>query len=372
MKQYTLTISRLITGAVFVFSGFVKGVDPLGTAYKLEDYFAAYGMLWANDLSLFLSILLCTIEFSIGMALLLKFKPRLTAWALLLMMIFFTLLTFYDALYAPVPDCGCFGDAIKLTNWQTFYKNIVLLVFTVVVFRHRQTKKNSFSVLSWTPILLIFGIFASFSWFNYRHLPMIDFRPWKVGNQMNGDPSAETKVFLSYRHKVTGELKEYQSPDYPWNDSSWIANWEFVDQRFETDKPLIAHNLVAEDSMGNDLTYNILESPVVFVLVAYDLNSTTNKGKQKMVRLVDDIQKLEANHYVITASLPDEADSFLQKLSIQSDLLFADEVVLKTMIRSNPGLVLFNKGKVIAKWHYNDFPNALELKELIEELRDTK
>lgn len=149
MKSYIKVLSRWIVGAVFVFSGFVKGVDPLGTAYKLQDYFEAYGTEWANSLSLFLSIFLSSLEFAIGAALLINLLPKLTARILTIVMVFFTLLTFYDALYAPVPDCGCFGDAIKLTNWQTFYKNLVLMVFVITVLfdKDNQLKKFHSSVI---------------------------------------------------------------------------------------------------------------------------------------------------------------------------------------------------------------------------------
>ncbi|HQO50520.1 MAG TPA: DoxX family protein, partial [Bacteroidales bacterium] len=119
MKKFLVFISRWITGLVFIFSGIVKGVDPLGTAYKLQDYFAAYNMEWADGLSLFLSILLCSLEFVVGIALIFNLWPKLTTRLLAVIMVFFTLLTFYDAIFAPVPDCGCFGDAIKLSNWQT-------------------------------------------------------------------------------------------------------------------------------------------------------------------------------------------------------------------------------------------------------------
>ncbi|KAF0129794.1 MAG: DoxX family protein [Bacteroidetes bacterium] len=375
MKKLLLNFSRLLTGAVFVFSGFVKGVDPLGTAYKLEDYFAAYGTEWANELSLSLSILLCVVEFTIGVALLLNLKPKLAAWGLMLVMVFFTGLTLYDAIYAPVADCGCFGDAIKLTNWQTFYKNVVLLVFTVIVFRNRNKEKKRLpqqfqSVL----VVLVMILFGSFSWYNYQHEPMIDFRPWKVGNSMNGDPNAETNVYLIYRNKTTGETKEYLSPNYPWNDKSWLEAWEFVDQRFESENPGIAHNLRAEDINGADNTSLVLDSEIMFVFVSYDIEKVSGKAASKFMALSEVINSYSLSQVILTASLPEEMASFQSKHNSQLEAFFADEVVLKTMIRSNPGLVLFNKGVVIEKWHYNDFPDEKEISELkvkLEKLNQT-
>jgi len=135
--KFIRNFSRLLVGAIFIFSGIVKGVDPLGTAYRIEDYFIAYGIEWAIPLSLFLSVFLCTLEFMLGISLLFNAWVRRTAWLLFPLMIFFTLLTMVDAIWEPVPNCGCFGDAIKLTNLETFYKNVVLIVFTAIIFYGR-------------------------------------------------------------------------------------------------------------------------------------------------------------------------------------------------------------------------------------------
>lgn len=367
MKRFIVIFSRLLTGLVFVFSGFVKGVDPLGTAYKLEDYFAAYGATWANELSLGLSIFLCTVEFAIGVALLLHLKPRLTAWALLLMMAFFTALTFYDAIYAPVPDCGCFGDAIKMTNWQTFYKNVLLMVFTLVFFSARKMPHRNLKKGMQTVILSFFAaLFMFFSIYNYRHLPMIDFRPWKVGNNMLGDMNAETNVFLVYKNTSTGEVKEYLSPNYPWNDSIWLSEWEFVDQRFESSSQAIIHNLKAEDEAGNDFTSYILESDMMFVFVAHDLTAIGPKASKKLKTSSDVLKIIPSNQVLITAGLPEELRAFVQQNQLSIEAFYADGVVLKTMIRSNPGLMLLHRGTVMAKWHFNDFPTEKELKELMQ------
>ena len=133
---------RILTAIVFLFSGFVKGVDPLGFAYKIEDYFVAYHVDWAMPLALAISVIMCTLEFTVGAMLLLNFRMKFTSWVLLLMMIYFTGLTLIDAINNPVPDCGCFGDAIKLTNWQTFYKNVVLIIFAIVIFAYRKKFRN--------------------------------------------------------------------------------------------------------------------------------------------------------------------------------------------------------------------------------------
>ena len=171
------------------------------------------------------------------------------------MMVFFTVLTLNDAIYNPVPDCGCFGDAIKLTNWETFYKNVVLMIFVGIIFAYRNKYKPWLCRFRETlALLVVMGGFSLFSLCQYRHLPMIDFLGWKVGNDMVPDNPGTAKVYLIYQNKNTGETKEYLSPNYPWNDSVWIQEWEFVNQRIDESGVIKGHTLRIFDSEGNDLT----------------------------------------------------------------------------------------------------------------------
>lgn len=351
-------ISRLIAAVVFIFSGFVKGVDPLGTAYRLEDYFLAYNMEWAGAMSLVLSISLCAIEFIIGMALLLNLRMKTTSWALLLIMVFFTLLTLYDAIYEPVSDCGCFGDAIILTNWETFYKNVVLMVFTLIVFVQRNRFQSVLSGPVQNGLLLFFALgFISFSIYNYRHLPMIDFRPWKVGNQMTQEQQVE--VYLKYRHIETGETREYLSPDYPWDDSVWMAEWEFVEQRQLTHGEFIDHGLYVTDQIGEEHTDEILHNPdYLFVGISYDIGSAPERGLHRLFGLQALLEQESIRMVLLTASLPEEVITFREQYSIHTDVYYVDGITLKTMIRANPGLMLFKDGQVLGKWHYRDIPQG--------------
>ncbi|MEI6750228.1 MAG: MauE/DoxX family redox-associated membrane protein, partial [Bacteroidota bacterium] len=170
-----VNIIRSITGLVFMFSGFVKGIDPMGFAYRLEDYYNVYHISWLMRLALTFSIALCTVEFVLGVMLLFKLRIRITAVLVLLMMLFFTLLTFYDALTNLVPDCGCFGDAIKLSNWQTFYKNIVLIIFAFIVFIYRRKQDTALPAKrQWSYAIIASVAFIYFSVYCYMHLPLID------------------------------------------------------------------------------------------------------------------------------------------------------------------------------------------------------
>ncbi|MBK9290387.1 MAG: DoxX family protein [Bacteroidetes bacterium] len=369
LNYLIMHLSRLLVGAVFVFSGFVKGVDPMGTAFKLQDYFNAYGTTWANDLALPLSILLCTLEFFIGAALLFSVYIRFTSWLLLVIMSFFTLLTFYDALYSPVTDCGCFGDAIKLTNWETFFKNVVLMVPTLVVFARRKSFRPM--VMPRVQAVLATIFVAGFVWFSlYQHLnePFLDFRPWKVGNRMLPDPEAEMRVYVKYQNKETGEVREYLSPNFPWNDPEWLAAWEFLDQRTEYDSDHVVHGLMAEDESGNDFTQYLLGSDAMFVVVSWDASKASKQGWSQASALIEMLTEANMHVALLTASLPEEMEQIRKEFSLDADIFYADGTTLKTMIRSNPGLVLFHKGFVAGKWHFRNFPGPDELPSILDQL----
>jgi uncharacterized membrane protein YphA (DoxX/SURF4 family) len=365
-------ISRILVALVFIFSGFVKGVDPLGTAYRIEDYFVAFGTNWAIPLSLFLSIFLCAVEFTLGVALLLNLRIKILAWPLLLMMIFFTILTLNDAIYNPVPDCGCFGDALKLTNWTTFYKNIVLVILVLIIFFYRKKYRSIFLPrIDHIGIAVIFTGFVMFSVYQYCHLPMIDFLGWKTGTDLVPDNPGKAKTYLTYRNKITGEEKEYLSPDYPWNDSAWVAQWEFKDQRVDDSGVIKGHNLKIFDASGNDYTQTFINNPgYQFLVASYSLEDASRKGFEKIDRLDDDIVSHGHSLIVLTGSLPEEVEYFRKGLKLHPDLEFyqADDIELKMMVRANPGMILLKDGVVMGKWHWRDVPDYEELKEEFPDL----
>jgi uncharacterized membrane protein YphA (DoxX/SURF4 family) len=365
--KFIRNFSRLFVGVVFIFSGIVKGVDPLGTAYRIEDYFIAYGLEWAIPLSLMLSVFLCTLEFMLGISLLFNAWIRRLAWLLFPIMIFFTLLTMVDAIWEPVPDCGCFGDAIKLSNLETFYKNIVLIVFTAIIFYGRKKFNVPRAFGNGFFILASFGIgFLWFSFYNLDHLPLADFREWKVGNDMDPENGGEPKIYLIFRNNESGEEKEYLSPDYPWQDSVWMTKWEFVDQRMDDSEVIKSHELIIESAEGEDMTSEfICNHDYQFIVVAYDLQRTDRDAFGKINTLFEEAEKHDQSLIVITSSLKEEVTEF--RKSVQTDLhldfYYGDDAVLKTIVRANPGLILFKDGVVIAKWHYNDLPAYEMVKE---------
>jgi len=359
------TVLRILIGLVFVFSGFVKGIDPLGTVYRMNDYFQAFNIPWAMSFSLYLALFLCVLEFTIGVSLLLNILIRRIAWILLPMMTFFTILTFFDAVYNLVPDCGCFGDALKLTNVQTFIKNLVLMIMVIPVFTWKNKYKSALP--SFADFLILFFTVISFSWltvFSYNHLPLIDFMPWKAGNNVNQAHTLPVRFYVTYKNRHTGAEKEFIAPDYPWNDSVWLSNWIFRSQRVEDPNRNQAMALRVEDASGSIITPAIIQNPSFqFILVAYDLSSANTNGFTKILPFYKSALSDGYSFVCLTSSLPDDVRKFRIDHGTAFDYYFADDVVLKTMVRANPGLILLKNGRVIAKWHYHDFPSYQEVRQ---------
>jgi uncharacterized membrane protein YphA (DoxX/SURF4 family) len=351
-------IPRILTGLVFIFSGFVKGVDPLGTVYRMNDYFQVFGMPWAEQFSLILTFFLCALEFTLGISLLFNLWLRFMAWPLLFVMIYFTVVTFFDATLNMVPDCGCFGDALKLTNLQTFLKNVVLLGFIIVIFIYRKKYKAVIPARMEILVLLIFaGAFLGMSIHSYRHLPLIDFMSWKVGNRINQKSTEPVKYYLTFENRKTGQAKEYLSPNYPWNDSVWMAEWKFVSQRVDDPNASAGVALLVDDEQGNNVTANIIDNhDYQFIFVAYDLAET---NREAFIKVLPFYKKAIADGHsfvCLTSSLYPDIRQFKIANGVLFDFYTADDVVLKTMVRSNPGLILIRDGVVLGKWHYNDLP----------------
>jgi uncharacterized membrane protein YphA (DoxX/SURF4 family) len=353
------SFSRMLVGLVLVFSGFVKGLDPIGTQYQIIDYFIAFNTEWARPLALPLSVLLNALEFILGIILLLNISIRTTSWLVVILMSIFTLVTINDALYNPVPDCGCFGDVLILSNWQTLYKNLVIDALLLIVFFTRKKWADWFSPINELIILLIFlAGFTGFEIYNIRHLPVIDLLSWKIGNNMKNENPLPLTYYLTYRNKATGREMEFRSPDYPYNDSVWMSEWEFVSQRV-VDPNTTNHQLKIEDREGNDFTESFIENPdLQFIVISYDVGESGLKNIQQ-IRDLARFCDIEGKSVIfLSGSLPEITDEFLTKNQLDIEPYFADDVDLMIMIRSNPGLMLLKNGTVTGKWHFNDFPDT--------------
>ena len=366
-----LRIVQVILGLLFLFSGFVKGVDPLGTAYRVEDYFIAYGTEWMMPAAVVLSFILNASELVLGALLLFNIKPKLTAWLVLIMMIFFTLTTLNDAINNPVPDCGCFGDVIIMTNWQTYYKNLVINFFVLILFIERgRVRKFYSSKAEWAMGVGFIAMFIGFQFLNYINLPMIDFRPWKVGNKMIVENPLPVKYFVTYQNRNTEEQKEYLTPNYPYNDPEWVKNWKFVSQRVDDPNVMPGMDLSIINFGGEDVTKSYLENlDYNFFVVAWDLDKSNADAFIKINQLYENANEYNLTMICLTSTLPEQIEKLVELKNIPQDIHFfnADDIVLKTMIRANPGLILMKGGKVIEKWHQYQLPDWEEVEEIMQE-----
>ena len=361
-----LVLCRVLVGALFVFSSFTKGVDPLGTKYKMLDYFIAYDIQWLNEYALPLAITMIMVEFIVGICLMLNLLPRLATLGASLLMIFFTVTTFFDAIYNLVPDCGCFGTAIKMSNWQTFFKNLIILAILIpLVFNNKSLVNKRVTSLGQILFTFVFiGLFIGFEIYNVRHLPMIDFMEWKVGKNMKPVESEDSaEIYLTFKNIETGEEEEYLSPNYPWNDSVWMSQWEFVSQRQEGVSQSFGFSILNDE--GDDYTDLLFDSENLFVFVAPYLEEMTEKDINECQRIYDFANENGFNYLWITSVNPEYVYELQDKYYMFDEVYYGDELELKAMVRSNPGLMLMNNGVILDKWSKIDFPCEKEINLLV-------
>lgn len=358
-------ICRIFVGLVFLFSSFVKGVDPMGTSYKIQEYMTAWSIgsfsfEWALPLATFLSVALVTLEFLVGVLLITNSLRKLNAWVLLLMMTFFLVTTLIDAITNKVTDCGCFGDAVKLTNWQTFWKNVVLMVPTLVIFFCRNLKKKH-RTYERDILIFLFAVAAmvGFAIYNINNEPVIDFRPWKVGNQMITQTDGKIQSFVTYKNTATNEIKEFPSEQLMeyMQDTNWEKQWEFVDSRVVDPAQIQADGFSMIGIDGEDHTKELIGSPdPIIIVTSHDVSEINDKGIESMQRVRDIAEQHFVKYVFLTASLPEDAEKFLNDNDMGYIPYFlADEKAIETMLRSNPGYILLKDAVVKGKWHYRNY-----------------
>lgn len=369
-------VARILLGFTFIFSGFVKGIDPWGSAYKFTDYFNAFQMPWLASLAFALGILLAAAEFFLGVAFIFNFFIRITSWFMLAFMLFFTGLTFVLALTNPVTDCGCFGDALKITNWQTFYKNIVLLALAAFVFIRRKDFRSKSgqllpAFLTGSTMIVYFYLVA----YSYNHLPIIDFSAYKVGvnipNAMKIPENAPKAIYKNefvYKNLKTGDEKIFGEADIPWKDT---LNWKFV----KANDPVVIqegytppiHDFRIETAEGEDIKdFFLYDEKYTFIVIASNLQKTNREGMKKAAALAAAAKAKGYNFFALTASSPDSFEAFKNETGVNFDFFNTDEIVLKTIVRSNPGMILLKKGTILKKYHFNDIPKPEELDSQVE------
>ncbi len=376
IKSGLVGLCRIVLALVFIFSGFVKAVDPWGTAIKLDEYFHAFGMGSLSGCRYFFSILLSSVEMLLGFCLLFRlgFTRRRLPGLILIVVGFFTLLTFVLALWNPIPDCGCFGDAVKLTNWQTFCKNLILLLLAVVIWFGSYRKKEcwdwipgiashkSSHLTEWCLGMLFLVFSLGVGVYSLSHLPLIDFLPFKVGvslTERGNESSTDLVTTLIYKDKFTGEEHEFSLSDTIWYDST---RWEFVETRF-TERPRLA-NITADPALAEfsifdtrgDRTAELLAGSQELLLVTLtDPGRLSGRCREKLEKLVDYAEKKELTIVGVTpVSL---ADSVLSLGVSTIPLYNIDGTLLKTLIRAHQGVVVIKEGTILAKWNCRDIPD---------------
>ena len=412
-------ISRVLVGSLFIVSGLIKANDPMGFSYKLEEYFSTdvLNLPFLEPLALYLAVFICVVEIVLGVAVLVGSKSKLVSWSLLSMIVFFTFLTFYSAYFDKVTDCGCFGDALKFTPWESFTKELILFFFSAVIFiRQKYIQRNlkrddlvyfsfsllfiilfSLGVISWTfPIVFSLITFVViyliknyvksdqndwilagaatvistvFSVYCVMNLPIRDFRPYAVEKNIEdgikgcdelGLPCPKFGYIYTLRN-TDGSEKEMTDNEYLtsgiWEDSSWeiveTSNPITIQEGYEP--PVHDFNLI-DDETGDDITYSVLSYDRVLLVVSYDLDKTDESNQQALNDIAALAEKAGVPMYGLTASNYEAVNDFRHKNQNMFPFLTADGTMLKTIIRSNPGLVYLEKGTVKGKWHSNDLP----------------
>jgi uncharacterized membrane protein YphA (DoxX/SURF4 family) len=472
MSKLTFTsICRIIVGTIFVLSGLIKANDPYGTGYKLEEYFEVFSQdigskkvekptevpedikaspcfsklnfpkeyeyqeipkeqlggfkrfllkvfKYFHDHAFQLSLFVTTLEVILGMLILFGINMRLTTWLLLGMTVFFAFLTFYSAQYNKVTDCGCFGDAIKFTPWQSFWKDIILMIFLLPLFIwNRQIKGSKFTKYEvmvavgsiilitilvilqfhwWFPVIfigafmlakLVSGKFSDskfqphvstlaiiiscsfFTWYSTQHMPLKDYRPWAPGNNIREQlvsVAEQAEVEMVYLNKTTCEEVHQSTKDWSWFDSTFEASHIFYKQDKKVIKPAIEPKIkdfrLEDPETGMLMADSLVKNPgYTFLWVGYNVEKTCTKNMDKIQAIADYCAKNNIFMLGGSASTSDKIDKFRHDHNIMFKIYQNDEKALKTILRSNPGLVLIKDGIVIDKWHYNDFPTVEKL-----------
>jgi uncharacterized membrane protein YphA (DoxX/SURF4 family) len=382
-------LSRILVGGLFIFSGFIKANDPVGFSYKLKEYFEVFteavkggnfefctglfeGMA---HIALPLAVLLCASEIILGIMLLIGYKVNLTLWLLFAQIAFFTFLTFYSACFNKVTTCGCFGDFLVLKPWTSFWKDVVLMILITLLFAGKNNINEITKPLILNTLFVLGLVFAfGFPIYAIRNLPPLDFRAYKIGNnlkeQMKTPPTykpAEIETGFIYENLKTGKKEHFNLKNYPWQDTltwKWVATDNIV-LKDAVDAPKITdftvtdlNGAVITDSILNDKNYSLW-------FVMYDLSSTSDDGTT--IAKINDMYKLASQAkykvWALTASGPADIDKFKHKHNMLIDFATVDATVLKTIIRSNPGLILIKDGTVIMNWHSNNLPTFSDLKQ---------
>ena len=369
-KNIADQISRFFVGGLFIFSGLIKLNDPVGTRIKMEEYFGVFGEDFGSFFSLFIpasleiGMIMIILEIVLGVAVLIFYRMNVTTVLLLLLMVFFTFLTFYSAYYNKVTDCGCFGDAIKLTPWESFIKDVILMIPVLHLFWYRKTyvpvlrKREGHLVVGMATVVSLFlGVYA------IRHLPFIDFRAYRIGNHIPTQMQPEEQPVFEYVFVRKDNGEEVRSEKYLM-DTTRYKYQSVVQLNEDKTRPKITDYAVSSVD-GEDVTAQTFEGARLFIVI-YDVTKASVTNIEDIVRLSKDLDG-KVDMMVLTSSGSDQFEAFRHEHQLAVPYFFADATVLKTIVRSNPGITLWVDGTVKGMWHHNDTPEAADVLKLIGE-----
>ena len=356
-------LARVIVGGLFIFSGLIKLNDPIGTAIKLEEYFQVFAQDIApffevfEPAALFLAVFLSVLEVVLGVAVLFAYRMTITSITLIFLIVFFTGLTFYSAYFNKVTDCGCFGDAIKLTPWQSFTKDVILLALILVIFFSYPKYKAFLSAKTGNVVMALVTIGSTvIALLAIWYLPFIDFRNYAVGNNLPEQMIAEENARYEYVMEKDGE--EFRFDSYPSDPGYTLV--EAVLLNPDKVEPKIPDFGVWNDD--GDFTEEILTGTKLLLII----HNTAKANTKKMERIKDLAVASGFDTWILSSSGYEDTDAFRHAHQLSFPFYFGDATVLKAMIRSNPGIMLLKDGTVLGKWHYNAVPNSNELRNLVQ------
>ena len=349
---------RWFVGILFIFSGLIKLNDPLGFSYKLDEYFSAavLGLEFLQPLALPLAIFLVIFEVILGIMLLIGFQKKFTVWSLLLMIVFFTFLTFYSWAFDKVTDCGCFGDAIPLVPFESFIKDLILTIMIVIIFFNMKFIQPLFAKAKLKYIILVTTIICfAIAYYVLMHLPILDFRAYKVGvnieEGMAEDPNNPDVYGYDWYYTIDGKEEIVTTDGAP---PSGYPKYDKVEPRL-LEKGFVPpiHDFSIERN-GEDFTADILSKEKIALIITYDLSLAESDGLYKMNAFIDRAESAGYEVMALSSSPHSQAQEVMKKYGFETTFYVTDATALKTILRSSPGIVLLDKGTIMAKSHWND------------------
>lgn len=380
-----LKIIRILLACVFLYSSYAKAIDPVGFGIKMDEYFNSFGMGFMHPLSQFLAICAILCEFVLGCMMLFRVKVNLASWGYLLFMTFFFFLTMWLAIaeflevrgihdFGVVKDCGCFGAEIKLSNWQTFLKNVIIIIPTIIVFAKRKLIPDIrlTELGKWLTIAVFAAIAICFQLHFLRHLPLKDHSDWKKGEYVVDSfiekPAVKEVVFV-YRNSKTGEEMTLSQDELMEQSDSFYTDYEYVDRHDSVITPYKAAKIPGFnmlDENGADHAYELISpdnEQYTYILYVSNLKEVNPKGVEKAKALAAKCAENDYPFVAVTNSSEEEITAFVTMYGLDFPIYqnpidpVKGPFMVRDAVRSNPGLILFKKGVVLEKWAWRDFPS---------------